>query len=199
METPSTQARRQKPVGLFYTWWRGDPLPDLEPLNGFMLRAVTDRDLLASISDLDQQDIARRLNEGHQPYLALIDDTPAAYGWSAWKRAEIGELGLSFDLPAGNRYLWDFVTLPEWRGQGIYPRMIQGMIRSELADADRFWIGHDLENQASARGIAKAGIPVIGEVWIRNGKPEFVGRGSRERAEAAAEILDLPIQETGQE
>lgn len=193
MDTPSAQPPASQPVGLFYAWFRGDPLPELEPLDGFSLCKVSDRDLLAAISDLNPEDVARRLRDGHQPYLAVIDGRPAAYGWSAWRQAEIGELGVAFRLPEGNRYLWDFVTLPDWRGMGFYPRMLQGIIKSELDEAERFWIGHDLGNDASARGIAKAGIPVVGEVWISQRGPVLVPWESYERAEAAAAILNLPL------
>lgn len=195
MDIPSAHAAARRPVGLFYAWWRGDPLPELEPLDGFSLRAVTDQDLLAAISDLNPEDVTRRLRDGHQPYLAVVDGQPAAYGWSAHRQAEIGELGLTFQLPEGNRYLWDFVTLPDWRGKGIYPRMLQGIIQSERDEAERFWIGHDLENEASARGIEKAGIPVVGEVWIGEGGPVLVARQPRKRAEVAAWLLDLPFAE----
>jgi GNAT superfamily N-acetyltransferase len=183
-------------VGYFYTWWRGDPLPDLEPIPGFELRATDDASLLERLSDLSLAELRERIERGHQPYLALIDGEPAAYGWSAWKRAEIGELGVDFALPEGDRYLWDFVTLPDYRGMGIYPHMLQGIIRAEETDAERFWIGHDVDNVASARGIEKAGLPVIGEVWLRDGEPVYVGREPRERAEMAAERLKLPFEMT---
>lgn len=182
-----------QPVGYFYTWWRGDPLPELDPLEGFSMEATGDRALLAGISDLDEQEVSRRIESGHCPYLARVDGEPVAYGWSAWERAEIGELGVDIDLPAGDRYLWDFVTLPDQRGQGIYPLMLQEILRREMGDAKRFWIGHDRENVASAKGIERAGFPVIGEVWIQSGKPVFVPRGSTQRARIAAELLRLAV------
>jgi GNAT superfamily N-acetyltransferase len=125
-----------------------------------------------------------------------MNGEPAAYGWSAWERAEIGELDVRFELPPGERYLWDFVTLPDWRGRGIYPHMLQGIIRAESDSAKRFWIGHDLDNVASARGIEKAGLPVIGEVWIRNGRPVFIPREPGERFNAAATLLRLAVDES---
>lgn len=180
-------------VGYFYTWWKGDPLPELDPISGFELHRSSETELLERISDLTADEVHERIMRGHRPYLAQINGTPAAYGWSAWERAEIGELGVDFALPDGDHYLWDFVTLPDWRGQGIYPYMLQGIIRAEAEDAEHFWIGHDLNNIASARGIEKAGISVIGEVWVQNGSPICVGREPRERAEMAARLLELPF------
>lgn len=157
------------------------------------MEATGDHALLSRLSDIDEQEIARRIKDGHCPYLARIDGEPVAYGWSAWKRAEIGELGIDIDLPAGDRYLWDFVTMPDQRGQGIYPLMLQEILRREMEDAERFWIGHDRENVASAKGIERAGFPVIGEVWVRSGEPVLVPRGPRERAKIAAELFRLPM------
>jgi GNAT superfamily N-acetyltransferase len=181
-------------VGYFYTWWRGDDLPALDPLPGFELIQSEDMDLLVRLSALTADEVKTRVDRGHHPYLAMINDEPAAYGWSAWKHAEIGELGVDITLPSGDRYLWDFVTIPEWRGKGIYPHMLQGIIRSEAGNAERFWIGHDLDNVASARGIEKAGLPVIGEVWVRDETPVYIGREPRERAEMAARLLQLPFE-----
>jgi GNAT superfamily N-acetyltransferase len=189
----ASEDERDTLVGLFYTWWHGDPLPELDPLPGFSLTYAEDTALFDHLSDLTERDIRGRVSNGHRPYLALVDGEPVAYGWSAWERAEIGELGISFELPTGERYLWDFVTLPEWRGRGIYPHMLQGIIRAEMDGARRFWIGHDLDNVASARGIEKAGLPVIGEVWIRDGVPIFVPRANVERAETAAALLKLSM------
>lgn len=181
-------------VGYFYTWWEGDPLSDLDPLDGFQLSRTDDAALLDQLSDLTETELRERMSRGHRAYLATIRGEPAAYGWSAWEQAEIGELGIEITLPDGDRYLWDFVTLPTYRGRGIYPRMLQGIIQAERDEAQRFWIGHDLDNVASARGIEKAGLPVIGEVWLRDGQPICVGREPRERAEMAARLLKLPFE-----
>jgi glycosyltransferase involved in cell wall biosynthesis len=72
-------------------------------------------------------------------------------------KASIGELGLEFAIPAGNRYLWDFATLPAWRGIRIYPRLLHVIVNRESIEAERFWIGHVDGNSASGRGIVKAG------------------------------------------
>ncbi len=190
----STENEQAFHVGYFYTWWTGDPLTELDPIDGLELTPTNDVRLLDEISDLTADQLQDRIDRGNQPYLARIHGKPAAYGWSAWKRAEIGELGVDLVLPNGDHYLWDFVTLPDFRGRGIYPHMLQGIIRAEMTLAQRFWIGHDVDNVASSRGIEKAGLPVIGEVWIRDGAPICVGREPRERAEMAAGLLGLPFE-----
>jgi GNAT superfamily N-acetyltransferase len=181
-------------VGYFYTWWRGDNLPDLGPFPDLEVMHSSDTSLLAHLAGLPESEIQARIQNGNHPYLATLNGVPAAFGWSAWHRMEIGELGVDLELPDGDHYLWDFVTLPDFRGRGIYPHMLQAIIRAEVTVTERFWIGHDLDNIASARGIEKAGLPVIGEVWVRDGEPIFIGRKPRTRAEMAARLLSLPFE-----
>jgi GNAT superfamily N-acetyltransferase len=112
----------------------------------------------------------------------------------------IGELGIKLQLASGERYLWDFVTLPDFRGQGIYAGMLQAILATE-ADAQRFWIGHDFGNVASARGILKAGFQPVNALYreadgrfVLYAYPEVEGRPTvLERAAAGAVVLGLSL------
>ena len=88
------------------TWWRGDPLPALDPLPDFHVAAPRDAALIAQVGGLTAAQARRRLDQGHQPYLAYIGAEPAGYGWLAQQAAEIGELDLRFALPPADRYLY---------------------------------------------------------------------------------------------
>jgi hypothetical protein len=88
--------------------------------------------------------------------------------------------------------LWDFMTLPEWRGKGVYPALIQAMLHDE-AGAERFWVGHDVPNVASGRGITNAGFQKVGEVYVVEGDAVYVPLGPDDRAQAAAAMLGLPL------
>src|SRR4030095_8186023 len=106
---------------------------------------------------------------------------------SAMVAASMGELDLGFNVPRASRYLWDFATLPGWRGLGIYPALLQTILRDEGADAERFWIGHLLRNSASRRGIEKAGFQEVGRLEARaDGAVVLVPVVHRERRAAAA-------------
>mgnify|MGYP001359646024 CR=1 FL=1 len=114
------------------------------------------------------------------------------WGWVATREAEISELGLTIALPPGNRYLWDFVTRPAWRGRGIYPSLLQAIVARE--GATRYWIGYDEGNLASARGVARAGFVRVGSVLrAGDGGLAFAPDGPPERARAAARLLGLPV------
>lgn len=184
-----------EPAGPLYTWWRGDPLVELPALPGLAIELARDLDLLAELSGLPLSEVQARVDAGHRPYLARLGGLPVAYGWVATRSASIGALGISFSVPLGNRYLWDFATLPRWRGRGIYPRLLQAILMHE-GGASRFWIGHDAPNLASARGILKAGFTRAGEIYrLPDGSFGMVAADSLERARAGASLLGLRLLE----
>jgi GNAT superfamily N-acetyltransferase len=177
---------------LFYSWWHTDPTVMLAQLPGFGVEIADDFQLLAGMARLDLAEVHARVRGGHRPYVARVGKAPVAYGWSALSRASIGELGLEFAIPAGNRYLWDFATLPAWRGRGIYPRLLDAIVRHESSEAARFWIGHVDGNHASQRGIIKAGFGAAGTTERQEGRAlRFAATGPAVRAQACAQLLRL--------
>jgi GNAT superfamily N-acetyltransferase len=88
------------------------------------------------------------------------------YGWVATREASIGELNLVFPITADSRYLWDFATLPDWQGKGLYPRLLQAIVQAERAE--RFWIIHAPENLPSGAGIHKAGFQAVGQLSFQH-------------------------------
>lgn len=138
-----------------------DAVPDLEPLTSLVIRRELRVDLLAQLQARGADEIRNRFASGHRAYVAYLDGEPAAFGWVATRVAVIGELGATFELPFGERYLWNFVTLSAHRGKGIYPRLINAIVRAESGEAYRFWIAYAPENRASGSGIRKAGFTTI--------------------------------------
>jgi GNAT superfamily N-acetyltransferase len=197
IHTPGAQLNRvpvvpAKPEIVFSAWWRGDPEAGMAHLPGFDVEIAEDYRLVAELARLDLAEILVRVRGGHRPYIARLSGAPVAYGWSAISRASIGELGIEFAIPAGNRYLWDFATLPAWRGMGIYPRLLQAILAREAAEADRFWIGHVRQNSASGRGIVKAGFGEVGATCCRDERAlTFTATGPAARARACAGLLGL--------
>ena len=178
-------------VGHFYAWWRGDPLPPLPPVPGLTAVPSEDERLVASLSGIGDGAVRERVRRGHRPWLARIAGEPAGWGWVATGEASIPALDVAFALPPGDRYLWDFVTLPAWRGRGVYPALLQAILAQE--EAERFWIGHDRDNAASARGIAKAGFREVGAAYrLPDGRLVIVPRGPADRVGAAVALLGLP-------
>jgi RimJ/RimL family protein N-acetyltransferase len=181
-----------EPVGRFHAWWRGDPLPVLLPWPALAIQR-SDQQEISAPAGIAPIEARQRMQRGHQPWLARIAAEPVGWGWCASVEAAIGELGITRPLPSGNRYLWDFVTVPAWRGRGVYPRLLQAIVAAE-PDAERFWMGHDLGNDASARGIARAGFQEVGLLYrLPAGGYSLVPSGPRQRAAAAADFFGVGL------
>ena len=176
---------------------RDDDVAPLPPLAGFAVRREDRPAFMAELQQRTEAEMIARFDAGHRAYVAFNQKTPAAWGWVATKRADIGELSSAFAVPAGERYLWNFVTLAAHRGLGIYPRLLQEIVRAESAEAERFWVAYAPENHASGAGIAKAGFVSVAELsFRRDGKPAvhaMVAGGG----EVASRVLGLPEEAEG--
>lgn len=182
------------------TWWSPDPLPHLPALPGFQVALVSDdpaaNRALARLNRLPVAEVQARRASGHRPYLGLLDGQPVAYGWVATEEASIGELGVTIRLPRDNRYLWDFATAPDFQGRGIYPRLLQAILRQESCAAERFWIIFAPENLPSGAGMEHAGLVPVGSLSFReDGRVGLAPLGLYERAQAGAELLGVPLVE----
>lgn len=195
MQHEQEASRVGEQAGLLWTWWQGDPLPPLPPLLDFMVEETKDVELLAKLMETSLTEIGASLQEGQRPYLARLGSAPAAFGWSVSGRAAFGGKRVIFQVPARNRYLENFVTLPAWRGLGIYPRLLQAILRKESQDNERFWIVHQSINIASERGIRKAGFRVASKIqFLDSGQLCLVADdATNERAEAGAALLGLTL------
>lgn len=177
-----------------WTWWHGDHVPELPGRSSLSFGRSDDPAELESITDLDQSEFLARINRGHVAYVAYVSGVPAAYGWVARLSAAIGELSIEFELEPDDRYLWDFVTLPEWRGQGIYPRLLQSILAQEGQSAYRFWIINAPENVASESGIRKAGFSPVGDLLFqRDFGVGAVTDVTTERARVGAAVLGVEL------
>ena len=177
----------------FATRWREDFFPDLSALPTFSAQMSTNTGLIARLTSLSQSEINARIQTGHHPYIAFMEKTPVAYGWVATREASISGFQFFFTIPAKNCYLWNFLTLPEWRGRGIYPHFLQAIIHQERL-ANHFWIGYEPGNEASARGISKAGFHVVSELIIVAGSVSGLALfDSSKYAQASASFFNLPI------
>lgn len=143
---------------------RIDPVPEIGALPHLTIRREYNAAVMAALQQRDVSDAERRFNEQHRAYIACLEDQPVAWGWVATNRAAIGELGFAFALPNRERYLWNFVTLAPFRGRGIYPRLVDAIVRQESASADRFWIVYAPENHASGAGVRRAGFVDVADL-----------------------------------
>ena len=173
---------------MLYSFTQQDTLPPLQPLNGLDIRQNSEPSFMAEIGQTTLHEVENRFAAGHKAYVAYLHGRPAAFGWVATQTARIGELNHEFRLPPRHRYLWNFRTLVAYRGLGIYPHLLQSILKQESADAECTWIMHAPENTASERGIGKAGFTLTGQVSVINGSEVIFTTGSQ--AQLLEEVLN---------
>jgi hypothetical protein len=124
----------------------------------------------------------KRLQSGRHCYTAWVNGQLAAYGWVSFHEEHIGELNLRVRLLAGEAYVWDCVTVPAYREKHLYSALL-AYILGELRALQycRAWIGADLENVVSQKGMARAGFHHVADLAIR-----------RELAMRQAWVVGLP-------
>ena len=171
---------------------RNDPMPVLPALPSLSVGRVDDVEQMSLLQGRDANEIANRFDAGHRAYVARLDRAPAAWGWVATRTASIGELGTTFSVPDGERYLWNFVTLPSHRGLGVYPRLLQAILRAESEEAEQFWIAYAPENHASASGIRKAGFVALADMSFDEAGRPALRALQPGGATLASRVLGLP-------
>lgn len=172
---------------------RDDPAPEWVPLPDLVVRREVNAAVMAALQGRTEEEMARRFAAGNRAYLACREDEPAAWGWVASRSAHIGEIDATFTIPNGERYLWNFVTLKPHRGLGIYPRLLDAIVRAESREAERFWIAYAPENHASGSGIRRAGFATVAELSFDTaGRPALRGI-VRDAGAAAAQVFGLPL------
>jgi hypothetical protein len=151
--------------------------------------------MLARLNRIPLAEVHARRHAGHRPYVGRVQGMPVAYGWVATRSASIGELNLTITLSQRDRYLWDFATLPAWQGRGLYPRLLQAILRQEV-EAERFWIIYAPENLPSGAGMRKAGLVAATELsFDADRQVRLAALSTLERARTAAELLGVPLVE----
>jgi RimJ/RimL family protein N-acetyltransferase len=110
--------------------------------------------------------VETRLRAGRRPYVVETDGKIVSYGWVAFSAEPIGDLGLSFELAAGEVYIYDCATRPDYRGRGYYPALLRTMVADLSREGwRRAWIGTGPGNFVSQRGIARAGFQKVADVY----------------------------------
>ncbi|MBN9390930.1 MAG: hypothetical protein J0I20_23075 [Chloroflexi bacterium] len=179
------------------TWWVGDPLIDLPPLLNFQIQLADDDVVLARINHLTTRQVKERRQTGHRPYIGYLGLRAVTYGWVATLEASIVKYNLVFPVPSGDRFLWDFATLPGWQGKDLYyPRLLQTIVQAE--HAKRFWLVPTPQNQSSVEIISKTGFEAVGHLSLQpDGKVGLIPAKRKvpesERVLIGAALLGVPV------
>jgi RimJ/RimL family protein N-acetyltransferase len=105
-----------------------------------------------------------RIRNGQEPVIGRVAGIPSHISWVGRNYLRIDELGVTWQLQEQERCIFDCVTLPAFRGRGIYPATLRWIVAhwSRSDNIQKFWIYCDSGNIPSLRGIQKAGFKRIG-------------------------------------
>ena len=152
-----------------------EPAPVITPLVAATFRQVGRESALAvgtSLGGDTSEEVLQRFETGRRCYTAWVEGTLAAYGWVSINEEFVGELNLRLWLLPGEAYLWDCATVPIFRRQSLYSALlayILGELRGEKLC--RAWIGADMDNMPSQRGIARAGFRRVADLVVEQVLP----------------------------
>jgi predicted acetyltransferase len=147
-----------------------EPTPVITPLvpTTFCRVGAESVSVLASVMGAGSSaEILKRFETRRRCYAAWVEGKLAAYGWVSPEEEFIGELNLRIKLIPGEVYVWDCFTVPTFRQYHLYSALLTYIIAELRAEQlCRVWIGADLNNIASQRGIARAGFHYIADLVI---------------------------------
>jgi ribosomal protein S18 acetylase RimI-like enzyme len=132
-----------------------------------------------------------RLERGEQFWTAQHDRKIVSYCWATREPVEIGEVRCVINPRDDEVYLYDAFTFAEYRGQNLYPALLQRILeRSRQEGLRRALIFVLSENTPSIRGVQKAGFREFQRVTYYNilGFSRYVSRPHLQ-ATAAVDLL----------
>src|SRR5690349_12786661 len=115
MQGQSEPQALNKPMWLLWHWSRDDALPICDSVSGLTVAESKDVELLSRLMNIPEPDLGEQLWLGHSAYLALLGTVPVACGWSATGEVALFGGRVTLHFPANHRYLYGFVTHPDWR------------------------------------------------------------------------------------
>ncbi len=124
-------------------------------------------ELAAVMGGVTRMDILMRFASGKRCYGVHVREKLAAYGWVSFDEELVGELRLRVQLIPGEAYIWDCATLPEFRRHRLYTALLSYVLSDLRFDHfKRAWIGANLDNEPSQRGIARAGFHHVANLVV---------------------------------
>ena len=146
--------------------------PAVEPRTPATFREVSHQDLRVWASAMgltDTEPLLRRLSDRRRCFAAWIGEGIAAYGWVSQEDEWIGEQERCIRISKQEAYIWDCVTLPDYRRQRLYSALLSHMLSVlKREGTQRVWIGTALKNKPSIKGFTNAGFrPVLDLLYMR--------------------------------
>ncbi len=148
-------------AGTIWVFDLAEPVPVVEPYIDADFQpagAQAAAELARVMEGTAYSEILARFASGRRCYVARVGGRLAAYGWVSLDEEFVGELRLRLRLDKEEAYIWDCATVPEFRRYRLYSSLLSFILRELRSEHfERAWIGANLDNEYSQRGIARAG------------------------------------------
>ncbi len=163
--------RDPRKAGTIWATNLGEDLPGIAPACAATFSRVKPEEmdkLAQAMGPGSLDEICQRFSAGRQCYAAWMDGQIISYGWVSFDEEMVGELNLRLRLIPGEAYIWDCATVPAYRNLHLYSALLSTILKElhEKQPVCRVWIGADLDNVASQRGIARAGFRHVGNLLV---------------------------------
>ncbi|MGE3541339.1 MAG: N-acetyltransferase family protein [Candidatus Tectimicrobiota bacterium] len=117
----------------------------------------------------DRQLFPARFARGEQFWTAQCEQRIVSYCWVTSEPVEIGEIRCVMSSRVDEVYIYDAFTFPEYRGNNLYPVLLQRVLEYSRQQGRRRALIFVLsDNAASIRGVQKAGFQEFQRVTYRN-------------------------------
>ncbi|MCI0550318.1 MAG: GNAT family N-acetyltransferase [Anaerolineae bacterium] len=157
-------------AGTIWAFDLDQPIPIIKPLidaTFFRVGPESITELASVMSAINSAEMVKRFETGRRCYVAKVDNKITTYGWVSFNEEFIGELNLRLRLLPGEAYIWDCATLPSFQRNHLYSALLTYILMDlSTGQLQRVWIGADLDNVASQRGIARAGFQYVADLVV---------------------------------
>ena len=181
-----------RPVGTIWTLDPAKSTPLITPRIPAAFSRVEPQaasELEAAMGPAALTEVRGRFRAGRRCYVARVDGQIAAYGWVSFDEEFVGELNLRLKLLPDEAYIWNCVTLPNFRQRYLYSALLTYIVGELHKDhVSRVWIGADTENVASQKGIARAGFTYVADLVVTRVKT-LRHIGIQRRPNVSAELV----------
>lgn len=145
--------------GIYFFYWKNDGKQIDVKSDTFVFLEIDDASKLIDIEPNKQQEYKKRIEDGHVFCCLKEGNNLSCYGWiNPTSHHFFGELDLKTNFPNSIEILYDFYTYEKYRGQGLYPLLLQKICFRN----DTVKIGYALtDNLSSMKGLQKANFKLL--------------------------------------
>jgi len=104
------------------------------------------------------------MRKGRSLHTVLVDGRLAGWGWSYWPQGPelIDVTQTELEFAPNSVSLYDFYTIPEFRGRRLYQALLTHILRTRFAEgAERAYIMVQDTNVASLKAIERVGFRLV--------------------------------------